>query len=216
MKIFNVAKEKINVDKTAVMNAINSAKEFAISINGEVLYPPFSKDLIAIHKGAIKPIVTTGLLTPKSLSLSELFGVGYKVEEEGSEVVFGVGQAWNEIVQVNLENANFDDSTSDGIMDLGDEELEAMSWHGVEWGVTNRHISDAIEANCEGTLYCYHTQSPFMFSSLLFIDDLACARKMTREMIVKNIEDKLAHDPTFSVDTLTEDEKEAAAYFGVL
>jgi hypothetical protein len=163
MRTFNVAKEKIRVDKTLLMHAINSGKEFAITIDGEVLYPPYHDSAIYIYKGTIAPIDTTGLAMPKPMSLAALFGVGYKVEEQEGSVIFDVANAWNVIVPINLENATFDDTTSDGIMDLYDEELEEMSWHGVEWGVTNRDISDVIEEKCDGTLFCYHTESPFMF-----------------------------------------------------
>ncbi len=216
MKIFNVAKEKITVDKTSLMNAINSTKEFAITIDGKVLYPPYADNAIYIYKGAIAPIPTTGLLVPKPMSLEALFGPGYKVEEQGDAVIFDVANAWNVIVPLNLENATFDDTTSDGIMDLFDPELEEMSWHGVEWGITNREISDVIEQKCEGTLFCYHTESPFMFSSLVYVDDMACAREKVKEMIVETIKEKLAHDPEFAQESLSEDEIEAAEFFGLL
>jgi len=216
MRTFNVAKEKIKVDKSLLMPAINSAKEFAITIDGEVLYPPYSDSAIYIYKGAIAPITTTGISGVKPMKLGELFGVGYKIEEQESIVLFDVSNAWNVIVPRNLENATFEDTTSDGIMDLYDEELEEMSWHGVEWGVTNREISDMIEAKCEGTLFCYHTESPFMFSALVYVDDMACARQKVKEMIVTVIKEKLADDPEFAQETLSEDEKEAAVFFGVI
>jgi hypothetical protein len=216
MKIFNVAKEKIKVDRASLMQAINGAKEFAITISGEILYPPYHDRAIYIYKGVIMPISTSGLSMPKSMRLQELFHVGYKLEEEGESVIFDVANAWNVIVPINIENATFDDTTSDGIMDLYDPELEEMSWHGIEWGITNREISDVIEEKCDGTLFCYHTESPFMFSSLVYIDDMACAREKVKEMIVETIKEKLAHDPEFAVDSLSEDEEEAAKYFGVL
>jgi len=216
MKKFNIAVEKVRVNKTALMNAINSSKEFAISIEGEILHAPYSDRAIYIYKGAISPISTTGLSVPKPMSLGALFGVGYKIEEVGDEVIFDVANAWNVIVPHNLHNATFDDTTSDGIMDLYDSKLEEMSWHGVEWGIRNREISDVIEAQCEGTLFCFHTESPFMFSSLVYVDDMACARQKVKEMIVQTIKDKLENDAAYDRDDLTEDEEEAAQFFGVL
>ena len=216
MKQFNIATEKIQVDKVALLNAINSGKEFGITIQGEVIIAPFERADKYIYKGTMAPAKSSALSASAPASLSELFGTTYKINESAQSVEIDAALAWNEIVQFNLEHATFDDSTSDGIMDLNDEELEEMSWHGVEFGITNREISDCIEEHCEGMLFCYHTQTPYMFSSLVYIDDMACARAKVRAMIKDVIADKLLNDPEYEKENLTDDEAEAAAYFGVI
>jgi hypothetical protein len=213
VKKFNLEKEYISVKKDELLQAINSGKEFAITHKGQVVTPPYSDKDIFIYKGSI-PIPNLIALKTEAVNLSEMFGSLYKVEEREDTVIFFASMAWNEIVSINLENASFDDTTSDGIMDLGDSELEDMSWHGIEYEVTNRDISDVIEAECEGTLFCIHKEEPFMFSSLVYIDDMACAREKVREYIKKIIKDKLDNNPDFQRDNLSDEQKEAAKFFG--
>ncbi len=215
MKKFNIATEKIRVKKEALLQAVNQGKTFAITHKGEVVYPPYHDSDIFIFKGALL-VDTPAFAIAKQRGLSDLFGALYKVQEKDDEVVFEAENAWGEIVGFNQENASYDDTTSDGIMDLGDSELEDMSWHATEFGITNRDISDVIEAQCDGTLFCLHKENPFLFSSLIFIDDIACAREKVREFIKEKIADKIANDPDFAKETLTDDEEEAARYFGVI
>ena len=212
---FNVQKERIEVSKKPLMQAINSGKEFAITHQGEVVYPSYAKSDIFIFKGSMK-IDAPAFAIAKQRGLSEMFGGLYKIEEREESIMIDASGAWGEIVGFNQENASYDDTTSDGIMDLGDKELEDMSWHATEFGITNRDISDVIEKECEGTLFCLHKESPFMFSSLIFVDDMACARQKVRAYIIKHIEEKLDNDPEFDRNNLTEDEEEAALFFGII
>ncbi len=215
MKKFNIVEEKISVKKSALMQAVNLGKEFAITHTGEVVYPPYSDKDIFIFKGALM-VDTPAFAIAKQRGLTELFGQLYKVTETGDEVIFEAENAWGEIVGFNQENASYDDTTSDGIMDLGDKELEEMSWHATEFGISNRDISDVIEEGCEGTLFCLHKETPFMFSALIFVDDFACARQKVRAFIKAKIADKIANDPDFVRETLTDDEEEAARFFEVI
>ena len=214
MKKFNLVEEKIIVKKPALMQAINKGEEFAITHLGEVVYPPYDAKDIFIFKGSLM-IDTTAFAIAKQRGLNDLFGQLYKISEEPDEVIFEVESAWGEIVGFNQENASYDDTTSDGIMDLGDKELEEMSWHSTEFGINNREISDVIEAGCEGVLFCIHKETPFMFSSLIFIQDIECARAKVREAVKAMIADKINNDPEFKRENLTDDEEEAAAFFGL-
>jgi hypothetical protein len=45
---------------------------------------------------------------------------------------------------------------------------------------------------------------------------MSCARARVKEMIVATIKEKLANDPEFLQERLSDDEKEAAIFFGVL
>jgi hypothetical protein len=215
MKIFNVAKEKIKVKKTPLMQAINSGKTFGITHLGEVVYPPYNEKDIFIFKGSMK-VETPAFAIAKQRGLSELFGNLYKIQEEHDWVEVDAAAAWGEIVGFNQEHASYDDSTSDGIMDLGDQILEDMSWHATEFGISNRDISDVIEKECEGTLLCLHKEEPFIFSSLIFIDDIVCAREKVEAYITKVIEEKIESDPEFARENLTADEEEAALFFGII
>lgn len=215
MTKFNLVEEKITVSKPDLMLAINSQKEFAITHLGDIVYTPFSKTDIFIYKGTLQGVSNSGVIVQKPMGLSDIFGVLYKLEEQEEKVIFDASTAWAEIVIFNQENASYDDSTSDGIMDLGDKELEEMSWHSTEFGINNREISDVIEEGCEGILFCIHKEAPFMFSSLIYIHDIECARAKVREALKGMIAQKIENDSEFERKNLTDDEEEAAAFFGV-
>ncbi len=213
MKKFNLATERIAVDKKPLLHAINSGKIFGITTEGEVVYEPFDTAKRYIWQGSMQQ--PTSALQPRR-TLAQLFGPTYKIEESGEQVTIDAADAWNEIVPFNRAGALYDDTTVDGVMDFADETLEDMSWHAVEFGVTNRDIADAIEEACEGTLYCVHKEEPFFFSALVYVDDLEQAREAAKRMIVAKIEEKLANDPDYAPELLDEDQEEAARYFGVL
>ncbi len=214
MKKFNLVEEKIVVKKPALMQAINKGEEFAITHLGEVVYPPYNDKDIFIFKGTLM-IDTPAFSIAKQRGLNDLFGQLYKISEESEEVTFAVETAWGEIVGFNQENASYDDTTSDGIIDLGDKELEEMSWHATEFNISNRVISDVIEEGCDGLLFCIHKEAPFMFSSLIYIHDMECARAKVREAIKAIMIEKMNNDPEFNRESLTDDEEEAAAFFEV-
>lgn len=216
MEKFNLVTEKIVVEKSVLMNAINTEGEFAITHLGNIVHPPYSKGDIFIFKGTVESAAPSLLKVSKPKALSDLFGVLYKIEEEPDSVIFDASGAWSEIVVINAENATYDDSTSDGIMDLGDKELEEMSWHSTEFGISNREISEVIEEGCDGMLFCIHNEEPFMFSSLIYIHDIECARSKVREAIKGMIAEKIATDDEYEAVHLTADEIEAARYFKVL
>ena len=215
MKKFNIANERIIVEKKPLLKAINSGKTFGITHVGEVVYPPYKTTDIFIFKGSMD-VDAPSFAIAKEKGISTIFGTFYKIEENPETVVIDASLAWGEIVGFNLENASYDDTTSDGIMDLGDSELEDISWHGDEFNIKNRDISDVIEKECEGTLFCLHKEDPFMFSSLIFIDDMVSAREVARKHLATIIEDKIQNDPNFKRESLTKDEEEASLFFGVI
>ena len=215
MKKFNLANEYIVVEKKIIQEAINSGKTFAITHVGEVVYPPYKKTDIFIFKGSMD-IEAPSFAIAKEKGLSKMLGEFYKIEENEDIIIINASLAWGDIVGFNQENASYDDSTSDGIMDLGDSELEDMSWHGDEFNITNRDISDMIEKECEGTLFCLHKEEPFIFSSLIFIDDMTSARKVVKKNIATIIENKIENDPHFKRESLTKDQEEAALFFNII
>ncbi len=214
MQKINLAEEKICVDKGELLKAVNSAKAFGITTEGEVVYAPFTKEKLYIFQGKYTPV--QGMLqAPKLPTLADFFGKTYKIEENEKEVCIDASDAWNEIVPLNRESALYDDTTSDGIMDFADEELEDISWHAVEFGITNRDIGNIIEEACEGKLFCVHKENPFFFSALVYVDDIECAGEKVREKIKEVITDKLKNDPDYHPDLLDDEQEEAVEFFGI-
>jgi hypothetical protein len=215
MKKFNIDNERIIVEKKSIMEAINSGKTFGITHLGKVVYPPYNTSDIFIFKGSMD-IDAPSFAIAKEKGVSTIFGELYKIEETPETVIINASLAWGDIVGFNLENASYDDTTNDGIMDLGDNELEDMSWHATEFNINNRDISEVIENKCDGTLFCLHKEEPFMFSALIFIEDMDCARKKVKEYITTVIEHKIENDPNFKRESLTKDEEEAALFFNII
>ena len=69
---------------------------------------------------------------------------------------------------------------------------------------------------CEGTLLCIEQEDPYQFSGMGFIDSLECARKAAFIYCQKHVKNQIENHPDFTIDLLTDDEKEAAEYFKVL
>lgn len=214
MQKINLAEERIGVDKSRVLSAINSGKPFGISVEGEVLEAPLPKERLYIFQGG-GTVVKPSPMAAAQPTLADFFGPAYKIEEREGQIVIDASEAWNEIVPLNREGALYDDTTNDGVMDFADEALEDMSWHAVEFGVTNRHIADVIEERCEGRIFCLHREAPFHFSALVYVDDIEDVREKVHAAIAEKIGHLLQSDPDYHPEMLDEDQEEAVAFFGV-
>lgn len=216
MKKFNLVKERIEVDKSLLMQAILTGKLFGITYEGNVVYEPFKGTDIFIYQGVIKPQSSSMLSDPKPKSLQELFGGKYSIVEEENKALFDAAEAWNEVMQFNVNNISYDDTTSDGIAEFTDQVLEDIGWQATEFNISYREISELIEARCEGVLFCVEKDEPYYFSGQGFISDLECAREKVFNFCQQKVEEALKNDPEFARDSLTDDEEEAARFFKVI
>ena len=82
MKKFNLFKEIITVDKSALLQAINSSKVYGINIKGDIIYEPFADNEILIYEGKHSPKSNNALMPSKPLSLTEILGKNYQVVED--------------------------------------------------------------------------------------------------------------------------------------
>jgi hypothetical protein len=212
MKKFNLFTEIIVVAKNDFARAINSAKKFAISYEGKILYEPFSPTLISIFEGSIAPL--SPLAKDLSRPMSTMLGSNYKIVEDGDRILIKASGAWQEIIGYNQKRSLYNDTTADGIDTFLDKDLEAIGWHATEFSIGYREIVEQFEGQCEGILLCIEQESPYQFSGLGFLFDLDHARKIAFEYCVTTINDKLKNDADFA--TLTKDEAEAAEYFKAL
>ena len=215
MKKFNLFNEIIIADKSALYQAINSSKEFAITHTGEIIYDAF-EDSPVIYKGKVVPIATSALSPQKPHTLNEIIGNNYKIVEDDDRVLIKAGAAWQDIINFNIRNCDYDDSSGDGISVFSDNALEDMGWQATEFNVEYRDMVDIIEAKCDGIILCIEQEEPYQFSGLGFISDIECARSNVYAFCKKRISEKIENDSDFAKENLTDDEKEAAAFFEVL
>ena len=212
MKKFNLFKEIIVVNKNDFLHAVNSAKHFAISCKGEIVYEPFEDTLISIYEGSIAPL--SPLSTDLSRPISSMLGNNYRIVEDDDRLLIKASGAWQSIIGFNQKRSLYDDTSGDGIAEFSDKALEDMGWHATEFNIGYREIVEKFEEHCEGILLCIEQEEPYQFSGLGFVFDIDHARRVGFEYCVNAIKDKLKHDEDFA--TLSDDEKEAAEFFKVI
>lgn len=212
MKKFNLFKEIVVVAKNDFLNAVNSAKTFAITLSGEIRYAPFSEDTISIFEGQIPPI--SPLSTTLSRPISEMLGKEYRVVEDDDRILIKAAGAWQKIIQMNRLRALYDDTTADGIDKFADKELEQIGWHATEFNITYREIVEMFESKAEGVVLCIEQEEPYQFSGLGFVSDIEQTRKVAFDFCISTIKEKLANDPDYA--TLSDDEEEAAEFFKII
>lgn len=215
MKKFNLFNEIIICDKKELLNACSSSRSFGITHNGAVVYEPFDTPAILIYQGAITPEPVSALMPPKPKTIAELLGSTYKVVEDGERILIKAAGAWQEIIGFNAGRCDYDDTSGDGIAQFADKELEDIGWHATEFNIGYRDLVDEIEAKCDGTLFCIEQDEPYRFSGMGYIKDYDCARKTAFDYCKQRIADLIANDEHFAPDTLTDDEEEAAQFFGI-
>ncbi len=217
MKKFNIIKEIIIVDRAALMQAVNSTKRFAITHDGRVLHEPYAPTDIFIYQGQMTPQPTSALMPTKAQTLSEMMGYKYKIVEDDDRVLIKAGTAWQDLIAVNMENCDYDDTTGDGIDKFSDDDLEEIGWQATEFRVLYRDIVDVLEEKCEGILFCIeHEGDNYQFSGLGYITDKECARKSAFDYCKERVQKALGVEGDYPVDDLTDDEEEAAKFFGCL
>ncbi len=216
MKKFNLKNEIIVVSRPQLLQVIHANKPFAICIEGKIHTQPFSGDAIYIYQGTITAQENSAISISKPLSLKTLFGATYTLVEDSDRILIKAGNAWNDIIKYNTLNADYDDTSGDGISDFSDKNLENIGWHATEFDISYRELSDHLESVCEGTLLCVEIEEPYQFSGLGFISDRECANEKLFTFCKDKIADALANNPDFLPEDLNDDEEEAAQFFKLL
>jgi hypothetical protein len=206
MKKINLFKEIIKVNKSSMINAINTQKNFGISINGEIVYEPYHEKEILIYEGCPKI----------GGDFTKILGKNYQVVDDGDIYLIKAFSNWQHIIEINSKRASYDDTTADGVAEFSNKELEDIGWHATEFNINYREIVEFIEKNCDGTLICIEQEEPYQFSGLGFIADDLNAKKLMYDYCQDIVKNKIVNDEEFAVDTLTDDEEEAAKFFKAL
>ncbi len=216
MKKFNLLKEIIVISREELLKAINTNKEFAVSYKGDVVYPPYGEKEIFVFKGKASAPKASALSLPKPQSIADILGKEYKVVEDEDRVLIKAAGNWQALIGINTPNSDYDDTTGDGISEFADEQLEEMGWHATDFNIDYRAMVSHLEENVDGLLFCIERDEPYQFSGLGYIFDIENARRLTFSYCQNIIKDKLANDPDFSPDNLTDDEEQVARFFECL
>jgi len=196
MKKFNLFNEIIKVNRAEFEKAIESDEIFAITTDAKVIYKDFDSALI--YKGKGRP------------------EKNYQVVDDNDIILIKAFSNWQELITINTPIASYDDTTADGVAEFSCQDLEDIGWHATEFGVDYRTLVEVLEGRCEGTILCIEQEEPYQFSGLGFIDDNEHAKKVIFEFCKNIAQDKIDNDPDFEKEILTDDEEDAAKFFGVI
>lgn len=216
MKKFNLIKEIIVIKRDDLLKAINTNKEFAINYKGEVVMPPYAEHEIFVFKGKAEAPKVTALSMPKPQTIAQILGKNYKVVEDEERILIKAAGNWQELIGINLPNAEYDDTTSDGVAEFGDKEMEEMGWIATDFDIDYRDMVDELEAKVDGVLLCIEQEEPYQFSGMGIVFNIQQARDILFDYCQNIIKEKLANDPDFAPDNLTDDEEAAAKFFKAL
>ena len=216
MKKFNLFNEIITVDKSELLTAINSTKEYGINIDGTIKYAPFDEKEILIYEGKHSPQTLNALMPSKIPSLSNILGDNYQVVEDEDRVLIKAFSNWQELIKINTPRASYDDTTGDGVDKFADEALEDIGWNATEFNINYRTLVDILEKECDGTLLCIEQEDPYQFSGLGFLDNDAQAKEALFSYCQNEIKKIMKEDPLYAKENLSDDEQEAAEFFSVI
>ncbi|DAB30579.1 MAG TPA: hypothetical protein CFH84_03285 [Sulfurimonas sp. UBA12504] len=213
MKKFNLFKEIIVVQKMDLLKAINTSKEFAITIAGEIKQEPYTPNDIFIFLGKYTASQSSILMPKAAPSIAEILGKNYQVVEDDDRVLIKAFSNWQELISVNLPRASYDDTTGDGVSEFSSSTMEDIGWNATEFSIKYRELVEVIEENCEGTLLCIEQENPYQFSGLGFIKDEENAVHVLYEHCQKRVKEIMLSDDAYALETLSDDELEAAEFF---
>ncbi len=216
MKQFNLLKEIIVILRSDLLKAINTNQEFAINIKGEVVTPPYAEKEIFIFKGKATAPKVSALSMPKPQTIAEILGNNYKVVEDEGRVLVKAAGNWQELIALNTPNSDYDDTTADGVAEFADKDMEQVGWYGDEFNVDYREMVEVLEEKAEGTILCIEQEEPYQFSGLGFLYNVEEAKTILFDFCQAKAKDKIENDPDFAIDTLTDDEEEAAKFFKLI
>ena len=216
MKKFNLFKEIITVNKQELLNAINTTKEFAINIKGEVKFAPFADKEILIYQGKHTPQAANALVPTKPKTLSEILGDNYQVVEDDDRVLLKAFSNWQELIKVNTSRASYDDTTGDGVDKFANAALEDIGWNATEFDISYRNLVEILETECSGTLLCIEQEEPYQFSGLGFLDNDEEAQKVLFTYCQEKIKKMMQENSLYTKENLSNDEEEAAEFFKCL
>jgi hypothetical protein len=215
MRKFNLFNEIIIVNKSKLLEAINSQKIFGIKINGEIAYEPFDNKDILIYQGKHTPGQTNALMPATKPTLESILGKNYQVVEDDDRVLIKAFSNWQEIIGWNSPRASYNDTTADGVDEFATKDMEDIGWHATEFDIKYRELVEELEEKCDGTLVCIEQEEPYQFSGLGFLNNDEDARKVLYEYCREKIQKLLDEGTLHSKDNLTDDEAEAAEFFGI-
>jgi len=215
MKVYNLLNYQVEVDKNAFLNAINVQKPIAITLEGNIVEG--EQNILPaqpyIFVGKPKSLVGSALVKPTPLA--KILGDNYEVKDNGDKISIYAGRAWQEVLKANEPFYLYQDTTSDGITEFSDNELDDLIWYSCEFSINYREVAEFLEQNIEGTVICVENENPYHFNGCAYAENIEEARKKAFEFIKETLK-KHIDNKEIDLDNLEDDEEEALKFFGLI
>jgi len=204
----NLLKDRITVNKKELLHAIESKKQFGITLSGDLRYFPFDKKEIFIYQGQLSASSSASATKPQ-----DFLGENYEVTPKEETFLINAAKAWQDIITYNVPYCHYHDTCENGLTEFLDETLENMGWMIIDFDVTYKEMLEFLEKNVSTTLLYIQSDEPYYFNSIGYFDDIKTTTEIFFTYCQEKIQDKLANDPDYTYDYLDEDQQEAVAYF---
>lgn len=83
-----------------------------------------------IFQGKITPASPSALSIPKLKSKQDFLHRNCQLVEDDDRILIKAGNTWQDIINYNVPNCHYDDTSGDGLAQFGDTEIEDVSWKG--------------------------------------------------------------------------------------
>ena len=207
MKRIDIKTIEIKLDKTKLLNAINSKKAFSIDIEGNIEPEgtKVSKNIIVFRSTILQEYK---ILDPNSIIKNILSGYKPVIEDDICTIKPLYG--WEHVIKLNVDKMLYHDHPNDGIEVFNDNEIEDYGWYGVVCDVSYRDIADFIEKNCEGSFVYY--DNDISFNGFAVVDDIESVRVKVKDFVISKIKSNMANE---EIDLDDYDVQEALEFFGL-
>ena len=205
-KKINFLTDEVQVQNVLFSKAVNSNREFAIGVNGDIDYE-FKDGKAYIFKG-------------KANLFNKLQPLGkeYKIKATFVTISISFDNVWNRIAEINRNSAMYEDSASDGIAEFQDKALEDIGWHGIEFKIGYREMVEFLEKNITGTIISIEQEEPYMFNGFGFIENehIVEARESLFNFVKSSIIENISKNrEDFNKYGFSEEQKEAMSFFNI-
>lgn len=205
MKKFNLFNEIITVKTSELQSVIDSNKEFAINIDGEICYKPFTGKDILIFSG----------LAQKNKDLEKALGNKYQLVVSEDRVLIKAFSNWQGLIEINTPQASYDDTTADGVAEFSNKDIEEIGWQATEFNFSYRELVEVLEEKAQGITLCIEQEEPYQFSGFGFITNNDEAKDILYAYCKDKIKVLLETEDDFKAEYLEDDQIAAKEFFGL-
>lgn len=140
-------------------------------------------------------------------------GSNYQTVEDDDRILIKAENAWQDIINYNVRNCHYNDTSGDGVAQFGDTEIEDMGWKVTDFDISYRELVEVLESKADITLVCIEHEEPYQCSGMGYLNDIEGTRKIFFDFCQDLIIEKISNNKGYALDELDDDQREAAEFF---